>query len=135
MKRLSAATMQRACGSLVLAAGIWCVPLLLPASDAAAQAQQANGPLVARGRQISEGRCGRCHAIDKTGESPQRDVVPFRDLPARYPIQMLMEVSSTGVIAGHDEMPMTALGRDDVDALLAFIDSFSPAGGPRYSKK
>ncbi len=135
MNRVPLQTLARAFGAVIIAAGLMCLPLLLPAPRAGAQTPQAGGPLIARGRQIAEGRCARCHSIDKTGESPQRDVVPFRELPARYPVQMLMEVSSTGIISGHEEMPMTALGREDVDALLAFIDSFSPPGGPRYLKK
>lgn len=104
-------------------------------ADSAAQGPGDNGKLIARGQAIAAGRCGRCHSVDRTSDSPQRDVIPFRDFPARYPIAMLMEVQSTGVISGHDEMPMTALGREDVDAMLAFIDSFTPSGGPRYLKK
>lgn len=105
------------------------------ATAAAAQSPRDNPALVARGREVAAGRCARCHSIEKNGESPQRNVVSFRDLPARFPVAMLMEVRSTGIISGHDEMPMTALGRDDVDALLAFIDSFAPAGAPGYVRK
>lgn len=116
-------------------AGLATALALSAVADASAQGPADNGKLMARGKEIAAGRCGRCHSIDGTSDSPQRDVIPFRDFPARYPIAMLMEVQSTGIISGHDEMPMTALGREDVDAMLAFIDSFAPSGGPRYLKK
>jgi len=41
---------------------------------------------------------------------------------------MLVDAQASGVISGHDEMPMFELSREDLNALLAYIDSFAPVG-------
>jgi hypothetical protein len=41
---------------------------------------------------------------------------------------MLVDAQATGVISGHDEMPMFELSHSDLNALLAYIDSFAPVG-------
>jgi len=48
-----------------------------------------------------------------------------------FPIEMLANALGTGVLSGHDEMPMFDLGLDDTRALLAYIDSLKP-DGPQY---
>ena len=84
-----------------------------------------------RGRALAQSRCGICHAIGQTGESPHRISIPFRNLYQRYPVGMLVRARRTGVVAGHDEMPMYTFSRADIDALLTYIDSLSP-GRPGY---
>ena len=101
----------------LLALAAWLKPTFADADPAALE----------RGRQIAEGRCGRCHAVSSTGDSPQRRVIPFRQLSERYPVEMLVDAARTGTIAGHDEMPMFELGAEAIMALLAYIESFAPA--------
>ena len=81
-----------------------------------------------RGRVIAEQKCARCHAIGRNDERPHAIVTPFHDLHTRYPIEMLIDAQKTGIISGHDEMPMFELSREDMRALLAYIDSFAPEG-------
>jgi cytochrome c len=95
----------------------------LHAGEADAQSPFA----VARGRAIAEQKCARCHAIGRDDERPHAIVIPFRDLHTRYPVEMLVDAEATGVISGHDEMPMFELEAADMTALLAYIDSFAPA--------
>jgi hypothetical protein len=45
---------------------------------------------------------------------------------------MLTDALKTGVIEGHDEMPMFELNGDDMVALLSYIDALAPPGSPRY---
>jgi mono/diheme cytochrome c family protein len=85
----------------------------------------ADPSVLARGRDLAA-KCARCHAIGTADESPHRITPPFRDLGKRYPITMLVDAARTGVIDGHDEMPMFELGPDDTRALLAYIDSLNP---------
>src|SRR5262245_35727082 len=108
------------------AAWIHVVALLaaLQASKAVAQSQA----VLERGRSIAEQKCARCHAIGRDDERPHAIVTPFRELHTRYPIEMLVDAQASGVISGHDEMPMFELSRTDMHALLAYIDSFSPKG-------
>lgn len=44
---------------------------------------------------------------------------------------MLADARATGVISGHDEMPMFEFTREEAVALLAYIDSLNP-GKPSY---
>ncbi|MFM9942341.1 MAG: c-type cytochrome [Hyphomicrobiaceae bacterium] len=87
---------------------------------------RAQADVVARGLVVAEGHCSRCHAVGATGESPQRLVIPFRNLYVRFPVDMLVEALQSGTVGGHDEMPMFELGRRDTHALIAYIDSLSP---------
>lgn len=100
--------------------------LLVALSGAAAAKEPAPEAQAKRGQDIAAGRCARCHAIGRDDPSPQRITIPFRDLSARYPVDMLVEAAKTGSISGHDEMPGFDLGHDDVRALLTYIDSFAP---------
>jgi cytochrome c len=81
---------------------------------------------VDRGRAIAEQKCGRCHAIGRDDERPHAIVIPFRDLHVRYPIEMLVDAETSGVISGHDEMPMFELLPQEINALLSYIDSLAP---------
>lgn len=93
----------------------------------------ASQSIVERGRDIAATRCGVCHATGMTGESPHRIAPPFRALHEGYPVEMLSRALRTGVVSGHDEMPMFEFSRADIDALLAYIDSLAPPGAPGYS--
>jgi mono/diheme cytochrome c family protein len=87
--------------------------------------------MLERGRAIAARKCAACHAIGRADARPPAIVTPFRELHTRYPIEMLIDARETGVISGHDEMPMFELSREDMRALLAYIDSFAPVGS-RY---
>jgi mono/diheme cytochrome c family protein len=97
---------------------------LLQIGEGAAQSAST----LAKGRGLAEQKCARCHAVGRDDERPHAIVTPFRDLHTRYPIEMLVEARTTGVISGHDEMPMFELSQSDMNALLAYIDSFAPVG-------
>ncbi len=86
---------------------------------------------ILRGSAIAANHCGKCHAVGQSDTSPHRITPPLRALGERYPVDMLLEAQKTGVVGGHDEMPMFDLGLDGVAALLAYIDSLTPAG-PHY---
>lgn len=85
-----------------------------------------------KGQAIATQKCANCHAIARTDKRPHAIVLPFRDFHTRYPIDMLTDALKTGVIEGHDEMPMFELKGDDMVALLSYIDALAPPGSPRY---
>lgn len=91
----------------------------------------ADGVDLARGQRIAAERCAKCHAVGPAGESPQKGVPPFRMLAKDFPIPMLEKTLRTGIVDGHEEMPMFELGFIDVRNLLAYIDSLDPSG-PAY---
>lgn len=101
---------------------------LLPSSAGAADAATLE-----RGRLIAEARCGRCHATGPADAPPAR-TPPFRTLGQDYPLDMLTEAAHTGIVGGHDEMPMFRFDMDEITALLAWIDHLNP-GSPGYVTK
>jgi cytochrome c len=86
---------------------------------------RADTALLERGRAIAETNCARCHAIGKTGESPNAKSPPFRTLSQKYPLSNLEEALSEGIMVGHEgaEMPQFRLDPAQIEALLAFMGS------------
>jgi cytochrome c len=106
--------------ALALAAALIAAAGFSQASPAHADAAQT-----ARGRAIAQRNCSRCHAIGKSGESPNPKSPPFRFLSRRYPISSLEEALAEGIMVGHQglEMPHFQFDPAAIDALLAYIDS------------
>lgn len=86
----------------------------------------ADEALARRGQYIAADRCSACHATQAEGDSPNPAAPRFRSLEARYPVPMLVEALRTGVITGHDRMPLFEFDPYDVRALVAHIDNFAP---------
>lgn len=107
------------------------VALVAALATAAIHAGTRASDLAARGAAIAAETCGRCHAVGVEDASPQRVAPPFRTLGEDYPIPMLADALKTGIVGGHEEMPMFDLGREGVEALVAYIDSLTGAG-PKY---
>jgi len=105
-----------ACAALVLTLSVVLAPARAETADAA------------HGREIAEANCGRCHALGRTGDSPQPKAPPFRDLGKRYPIEQLAEALAEGMVTGHAEMPEIAFEPDEVGALLAFLEELGGGG-------
>ncbi len=49
------------------------------------------------GRAIAEAECAMCHAIDKTGASPNAAAPPFRTFSSKWPIEDLEEALAEGL--------------------------------------
>jgi len=112
--------------------GILAVAVFTAIAGLGARAQSP--AMVQKGQVIATQKCGKCHATGRTDERPHAIVIPFRDLHTRYPIEMLTDARKTGIIAGHDEMPMFELVGEDMLALLSYIDALAPPGSPGYAK-
>lgn len=75
------------------------------------------------GKRLAEVNCSRCHAIGKEGESAHTEAPAFRDLAGRYPINALEEALAEGIYVGHPDMPEFQATPEQIDALLAYIES------------
>ena len=95
--------------------------LLLPGTLDAA----VSGKLAARGRIILQQQCGRCHAIEATGESPLKIAPPMREIYARFAPRELQAELSEGMVSRHREMPQIDFSDEDVDAILAYLYALS----------
>jgi mono/diheme cytochrome c family protein len=78
---------------------------------------------VARGKIILEGKCGRCHAVEATGESPLKEAPPMRDIYPRFNPRELQAELSEGMVSKHKEMPQIEFSDEDVHAILAYLYS------------
>jgi mono/diheme cytochrome c family protein len=90
------------------------IGLMLTASALAASPEQ-------RGENFARQHCSRCHAIDRTGQSPLRVAPPFRTLHSRYPVETLGEALAEGIETGHPTMPAFQLDPDQIHDLLSYL--------------
>jgi cytochrome c len=88
----------------------------------------ADAALIARGYALAKNRCGRCHAVDKTGERADPKSPPFRYLSRRHPLSDLEEALAEGIIVGHEglEMPNLQFSPPMIAALMAYMDAVQP---------
>jgi mono/diheme cytochrome c family protein len=84
-----------------------------------------NAGLIARGHEIAMINCSRCHAVGRTGLSPNPKSPPFRFLSRKYPLSGLEEALAEGIMVGHEglEMPHFQLSPAQIDAFLAYLTS------------
>ncbi len=78
---------------------------------------------VARGKELLERDCARCHAVGETGTSPHKQAPAFRTLGKRYPVESLEEALAEGIVSGHPDMPEFSYDPDDVGAIIAYLKS------------
>ena len=78
-------------------------------------------PAEQRGKAYAQSHCARCHAIDRTGESPLQIAPPFRTLHLRYPVETLAEALAEGIYTGHAEMPAFELSPEQIHDLLSYL--------------
>ena len=100
-----------------LLAGLTAV-LIATATTAAAQSDAS-----ARGRLLVQRHCASCHAVTRTGDSPNAAAPRFRELNQRYRIDELGEALAEGILTGHPAMPQFAFPPKDVKAILAYLRS------------
>lgn len=79
--------------------------------------------ITGEGKALVERHCSPCHAIGMAGQSPNPNAPTFRSLHARHPMQGLREPLTRGIAAPHDVMPNFKLPNDDIDRVVAYINS------------
>jgi mono/diheme cytochrome c family protein len=75
------------------------------------------------GEELLQKNCARCHAVGRTGESPNKAAPPFRMLGQRYPVESLEEALGEGILSGHPDMPEFQFDADQVGAIIAYLKS------------
>jgi len=81
------------------------------------------GTLEELGREIAELNCAGCHAVGLDGTSAHREAPPFRELSRRYPLDALEEAFAEGIYTGHPDMPAFEASPEQIDALLAYLET------------
>jgi mono/diheme cytochrome c family protein len=104
----------------LILAGLAALSLSLPA--------RAEDVSLSAGRQLAMARCSRCHAVGRTGDSPNPRSPRFRELGARFPFDGLREALMQGMIVGHPEMPIVHLSEVESGDLVAYLRSLQQDG-------
>ena len=100
--------------------------LLLAAFSGAALAQGTSAA-AKRGEALLKSNCAECHAVLRTGESPNKKAPPFRTLGQRYKIDDLQEALAEGIVVGHGgaEMPHFIFEPTEIDDIIAYLKSIN----------
>jgi mono/diheme cytochrome c family protein len=103
-----------------------CLALLLQLSPGIAWGAPASkSKLAAQGKAILQEKCGRCHAIGRTGASPLPLAPPMREIYARFLPRELQAELSEGMVSRHKEMPQIEFSDEDVYAILTYLHALS----------
>ena len=104
----------------------WCAPaagFLVMALGGPAPAT-AQDDLAERGRITADNYCSRCHATGASGPSPLPEAPPMRTFKTLWPVENLAEALAEGIMVGHQDMPEIAMTPSEIDAFLAYLNSF-----------
>jgi cytochrome c len=88
----------------------------------------ADDALLALGKTLAEKNCATCHAVAVSGNSPLRDVAPFRDIAISYKDGELEKAFNAGTISDHPLMQGWRMNPQESAALAAYIMSLAPHG-------
>jgi mono/diheme cytochrome c family protein len=91
---------------------------LAPGGMAGAQPDRAE-----RGRALVSDMCGSCHAVGKTGPSPNAAAPPLRQLDTRVDLDAFTEQLREGLQSTHPDMPSFRFSRADARAVVAYLRS------------
>lgn len=80
-----------------------------------------------RGGELAATYCGSCHATGASGASPAPEAPAFRTLSRNYRVDTLEEALAEGISVGHPAMPQFQFAPDDVDAIVAYMQSIQEA--------
>lgn len=86
----------------------------------ATSSQQA---MIEDGRALAESNCASCHAIGRTGSSPNPKAPAFRTVLKRYSAEMLGTELAEGMRVAHGPMPQFQFRPEAVDSLIAYLKS------------
>jgi cytochrome c len=97
--------------------------LALPLLGAGTGAAQALDPEQQRAKAMLENLCGRCHAVGKTGRSPNALAPPFRHFGEKlYDTDMVQRLQD-GLTTIHPDMPTFRFNRHEAAAAVNYLRS------------
>lgn len=82
---------------------------------------------IREGEALAEKNCGGCHGVAARGFSPNKDATEFRNIYRRHALFELRQPITGAVIATHDQMPQFQLSVEEMNAIVAYINSLSTA--------
>jgi tetratricopeptide (TPR) repeat protein len=88
-------------------------------------AERESDALVRRGRTLVEINCGQCHGLGPSGVSANANAPAFHELRKRYQMLALRAPITRGIATPHDEMPPFRPTDEELDAIVAYINSLA----------
>lgn len=84
---------------------------------------QGTTPSAKRGESLVTANCAECHAVLRTGDSPNAKAPPFRTLGQRYKLDDLQEALAEGIVVGHGgaDMPHFVFEPPEIDDIIAYL--------------
>jgi len=76
-----------------------------------------------QGHTVLKEFCARCHAIEKTGDSPLAVAPPFRGLGNNFDLDQFPRRLELGLSSSHPGMPEFKFTADDARAATAYLRS------------
>lgn len=97
---------------------------LLAGAPAPAPSQPLNqDESVALGQALAQRNCSQCHAVGRTGASPNPQAPPFRELYQRGDVQQLGEGGAQQLLTGHPAMPEFRFEPYELVAIVRYLRS------------
>jgi tetratricopeptide (TPR) repeat protein len=75
------------------------------------------------GKALAEQNCARCHAVGTAGDSANIKAPPFREIGNRHAMVSLAGPITRAIAAPHEEMPNFRMPDQQVDTIIAYINS------------
>ena len=94
-----------------------------PTTEDAADTGPTRADLIDQGEIMAQALCSGCHAIGTDGDSPHREAIELRRIGWNYPVEALAESFAEGIVVGHPDMPEWQFEPDEIEALLAYLES------------
>ena len=85
--------------------------------------EEQNLAQVEDGKALAEANCASCHAVGRSGTSPNPKAPVFRTVLKRYSENMLRTELAEGMRVTHDPMPQFQFRPEAVDSLIAYLRS------------
>lgn len=102
-----------------LSAAIFAFLVLSLASLGSAQAQNP----AEHGRALLQEYCADCHAIGRSGDSPDRAALPLRALSRSFDLDRFSRLLERGISSTHPAMPQFKFSNEDARAVTAYLRS------------
>lgn len=81
--------------------------------------------LVRKGKVLAEKNCGGCHGLGAAGISLNKDATAFQNIFREHKLYALRRPVAQAILAAHEKMPQFNASSQDVDTIVAYINSFS----------
>lgn len=124
----------------LIAAGL-ALAVALPAQAQAPDVAQGRAPpqrpltegqSVALGRALAQRNCSQCHAVGRTGASPNPTAPPFRELYQRGDVELLGEGAAENILTRHPAMPEFRFQPHELVAIVRYLRSIQARRDVRW---